>query len=109
MPDNERDELVCPTCAAPLMEIVYGMPGPGLFEASDRGEVVIGGCVITGFDPTHQCRAGHQWVKANSRLGRLMVSDDGASGRPPAVAVDGWVAMGRSSDWRRDLSELFDD
>ena len=34
------------------MELVFGMPGPELFEASEQGELVLGGCCIT---PTLAC------------------------------------------------------
>ena len=43
----------CPKCGDQLVEIVYGMPGPELFEASERGEVILGGCCITGDDPKY--------------------------------------------------------
>jgi hypothetical protein len=31
------------------------MPGAEMWEAAERGEIVIGGCVIRGDDPTHGC------------------------------------------------------
>ena len=38
----------CPTCnAAKLIPIVYGLPGRELMEQSDRGEIQLGGCVVT--------------------------------------------------------------
>lgn len=55
------DPPTCPTCGAPGVPIIYGMPGPELVDAAERGEVVIGGCFITGDDPTHTCAAGHEW------------------------------------------------
>ena len=51
----------CPTCGAAGVRIVYGMPGPELFEAADRGEVFLGGCVIGDDDPTYACGSGHRW------------------------------------------------
>jgi hypothetical protein len=43
----------CPTCnAGKLIPIVYGLPLRELMEQSDRGEVKLGGCIITDvFDP----------------------------------------------------------
>lgn len=44
----------CPACnSGNLIPIVYGMPGPELVERSERGEIELGGCVISGevFDP----------------------------------------------------------
>ena len=49
----------CPRCGtfAAMLPIVFGYPTPDTFEAADRGEVALGGCVITGEDPTHRCSA----------------------------------------------------
>lgn len=48
----------CPACGAGnAIPIVYGLPGPELSEARERGDAEIGGCVITvGRDPTWRCR-----------------------------------------------------
>lgn len=45
----------CPKCGEKLLEIIYGMPGPELFEASERGEVILGGCCISENDPKYRC------------------------------------------------------
>ena len=38
----------CPAChQRTLVELVFGMPGPELFEAAEQGELVLGGCCIT--------------------------------------------------------------
>lgn len=34
-----------------VLPIVYGLPDKTLFDRAKRGEVALGGCVITGFDP----------------------------------------------------------
>ena len=49
----------CPACGATdSIPVVYGLPGGDLFEAQDRGEVALGGCVIwEDWSPDHQCRA----------------------------------------------------
>lgn len=54
----------CPRCGsvATLLPIAYGYPSPEMFEAARRGEIVLGGCVIRGADPTHQCTACGQDV-----------------------------------------------
>ena len=38
------------------MRIVYGYPGLDLMQAAQRGEVALGGCVISDHDPAHKCR-----------------------------------------------------
>lgn len=46
----------CPKCGEKLLEIIYGTPGPELFEASERGEVILGGCCLSGNDPKYHCK-----------------------------------------------------
>ena len=42
--------------------IVYGLPGREAFEAEQRGELVLGGCVIEEGGPTRQCvECGERW------------------------------------------------
>ena len=38
----------CPDCpeAHRGVPLVYGLPSPELFEAAERGEAVLGGCVV---------------------------------------------------------------
>lgn len=46
----------CPSCRdRTLVPIVFGMPSYELFEAAERGEVILGGCVLGEVDPTHGC------------------------------------------------------
>lgn len=40
-----------------MLPMVFGYPMPETFEAAERGEIALGGCVVTGEDPTHQCSA----------------------------------------------------
>ena len=58
----------CPMCeVGRLIPIVYGMPGRGLIEQSERGEIELGGCVmsqvlhpeigLTSGDPELSCPA----------------------------------------------------
>ncbi len=43
----------CPACRQrTLVELVFGMPGPELFQAAEQGDLVLGGCCIT---PTLAC------------------------------------------------------
>lgn len=51
----------CPVCGLPGAPIAYGYPSPEMFRARDRGEVVLGGCVIEPEMPTHECPVGHRW------------------------------------------------
>jgi len=50
----------CPHCGArDIIPIVYGYPAPDLLEASQSGEVVLGGCNCTFDQPNWSCRARH--------------------------------------------------
>jgi hypothetical protein len=37
----------CPKCGGKVVEILYGAPTYEAFEASERGEIVLGGCCIS--------------------------------------------------------------
>lgn len=60
----------CPRCGRePVVEIVYGLPGPELVAAALRGEVRIGGCCISQESPTHACRScDHEWARGRPKL-----------------------------------------
>jgi hypothetical protein len=50
---------LCPRCGTPTgRPILYGLPGPDVFEAERAGEIDIelGGCMVMGEDPRFRCR-----------------------------------------------------
>lgn len=50
--------ISCPTCGSPrVARVAYGYPSPALNEASERGEVLLGGCLVSGdsSDPPWAC------------------------------------------------------
>lgn len=52
-------ERRCAQCGGPLVRIVYGFPGPEMWDAAERGEIVLGGCVMSPFpEPTRSCSCG---------------------------------------------------
>jgi len=57
----------CPRCKARAgIAIFRGYPAPDsmddLLEASRKGEVYLGGCLVSGDGPDWHCRAcGHEW------------------------------------------------
>lgn len=66
------DDATCPRCgAADPLRILYGMPGWEAKAAADRGEVVLGGCMIDDWSPANACRAcDHQWGALEDRRPR---------------------------------------
>ena len=53
--DDEDDIKYCPICGSELIPIVYGMPGPEMLKKAERGEIYLGGCLITPDDPKYYC------------------------------------------------------
>ena len=48
---------LCPDCMSrDIVPIVYGLPAIQLHHAALRGEVLLGGCWISGDDPQWSCR-----------------------------------------------------
>jgi len=62
-PFRKRKRPTCPACgSADVLPIEYGLPTPELAEEAKRGEVVLGGCCVTEFDPQWFCKAcEHEW------------------------------------------------
>jgi rubrerythrin len=58
-PATPADERICPRCGATvtLLPILYGYPSHETFEAYERGEIQLGGCVVTDDDPEFACPA----------------------------------------------------
>ena len=54
----------CPNCGtSKVAEILYGLPICIDKGKLDRGEIVLGGCCITGSDPKWHCnRCRHNWI-----------------------------------------------
>jgi hypothetical protein len=55
----------CPECGAEAVPIVYGLPGPELWDQEDAGRVVLGGCVLEAENPDWACMGPiqHRWVE----------------------------------------------
>lgn len=63
MGHTQETPTVCPACGArAVVRIIYGYPGPELVGEAERGEVVLGGCVIVHGSKVWACRAcAHRW------------------------------------------------
>ena len=58
----------CPYCGGKLLPIVYGMPGEELQQKAENGEVILGGCCLTGADPQKQCsECGFQFLEVDEK------------------------------------------
>lgn len=55
---GRKGGLRCPACgSADVIPILHGLPDHDMFQAAERGEIAIGGCVIHSSSPTDVCRA----------------------------------------------------
>lgn len=61
---------ICPTCGNDTgIRIVYGLPGMGLVERAQSGEVALGGCLVMDDNPEWHCAGagcGHEWQDSRS-------------------------------------------
>lgn len=60
----------CPVCKTKTCRpVLRGLPSGAVFKAIDRGEidVVLGGCVVSDDDPTHQCSTCGTGIRAGTR------------------------------------------
>jgi len=80
-----HDRQTCPTCQTDtVVPVVYGFPTDDTFEAADRGEVALGGCVIIDAPWEHRgqrelrcttCGA-RSWVDAEPDAAGAMSHDE---------------------------------
>lgn len=56
-------DMVCSECdSEDVIPIAYGKPGRSLASAAERGEVILGGCMISEDSPNWHCKAcGAEW------------------------------------------------
>jgi hypothetical protein len=48
----------CPTCGSTdVVRIVYGYPSAELWKEEQRGELVLGGCLVGPESPEYECRS----------------------------------------------------
>ncbi len=73
MIENE-ESMTCPACGADFIPVIYGMPGPDLVEAEERGEVILGGCVpMLELPAIWHCKGNPQHLVEEDERGRLTV------------------------------------
>jgi hypothetical protein len=72
-----------------MLRIVFGYPMPDAFAAAERGEIALGGCVVSGEDPTHRCAGcGQDIILDVPRSRRTVGSDEPPQINPQIDPVD---------------------
>ena len=58
MARRRKNPPVCPKCgfSDAVVPVGYGYPAPETMKAAERGEIILGGCVVGDIDPRHACR-----------------------------------------------------
>ena len=56
MTTNPHHGETCPDCGGKVLPVLYGMPGEAAMKASQRGELVLGGCTVD--DVEFRCDCG---------------------------------------------------
>jgi transcription elongation factor Elf1 len=61
-----RRPSACPQCGSPtVVPVIYGLPGPELWEEAEREKVILGGCIIQSYNTRFGCKAcGHEFEMA---------------------------------------------
>lgn len=77
---------ICPQCRERRgVDIIYGYPGFELVEQEQRGEIVIGGCVLDAAAPDRHCQScHHEWQikRSKNHDPGLPFIDDGFTEKP---------------------------
>ncbi len=69
VPDKPRGPA-CPECGTNhVVPIAYGYPSSETFEAAQRGELMLGGCMVGVGNPTHHCKACEAQFRPENRPG----------------------------------------
>jgi hypothetical protein len=59
---EQQKPATCLACGGRMVPIAYGYPGVEMWEAEQRGEIVLGGCCVDPGMPTEMCReCGQTW------------------------------------------------
>ena len=55
----------CPACGSDgMLPILRGFPSPESVAAAERGELLLGGCMVSDNDPTHGCPVCRHEIQA---------------------------------------------
>lgn len=100
----------CPVCGGPALPVLYGMPDVAAVEASERVELILGGCVPEGIASRCGCGA-IAYVFHGASVDAFGVDDvrDYIAEVPWQFAktMPQWPHEYTVRDWRPDLADAF--
>ncbi|QIS11170.1 hypothetical protein [Nocardia arthritidis] len=56
MAEQNTDRPLCPQCGMAMTPIEYGKATYAAYESAERGEIILGGCVVSPDSPDWGCR-----------------------------------------------------
>ena len=64
-----QPSTLCSRCGGSTIPIAYGMPDADFFDAAERGEVELAGCIMPEDPPTRRCRTcGAGWPEPTTTI-----------------------------------------
>lgn len=57
--------MKCNKCNTEMTPFVYGFPSGELFDLADAGKVILGGCNVSEYQPTHYCNVCQEQYPSN--------------------------------------------
>ena len=110
MTTNPHRDETCPDCGGKVLPVLYGMPGEDATKASQRGELIIGGCMLE--DVAFRCGCGAiAYDFDDSSAGPFDIEDArayiGEVRWQFAKTMPQWPHEYTVRDWRVDLDDTF--
>jgi len=67
--DRMKKTIDCPSCrTGSVISIIYGMPDYQLLEQAEKGEIHLGGCIVSDNDPHYYCKECHAYIYQNNEF-----------------------------------------
>lgn len=57
--------MKCNKCNTEMTPFVYGFPGLDLMDKANAGEIILGGCGVNEYQPTHYCNVCQEQYPSN--------------------------------------------
>lgn len=62
-----KKRATCDECGGPVAPVLVGLPEAEAMEAAQRGEVILGGCIVEDSIPLATCGCGETTVERSER------------------------------------------
>ena len=66
--NHKYESYACPDCGNDMIEILYGYPAPEAMARAEKGEIKLGGCIVSDDSPTHYCKHCKKYVNMGTYM-----------------------------------------